>query len=232
MSDLKISKNVDPIENEIVDNKFILELSDHIIHIKSFIDPDDCKSIISSLDNNDLDKSAPYTEGLLNDETDSFFDPDIDAVERVKQKVFTDGLKIYADKVRSFNWSYYDVDKFHCSEMIVRRYHPKSEFEYHYDDIIEEIFPQWFMRRKNILTCNVYFNDETEYEGGDLHFASTNDTFRPSMGDIVLFPSNWMFYHKVKEITSGIRYSGTFWFYYGSNRRIGKGKRHQELFSK
>ena len=38
---LKISKNVDPIENEIVDDKFILELSDHIIHIKSFIDPDD-----------------------------------------------------------------------------------------------------------------------------------------------------------------------------------------------
>ena len=90
MTDLKISKNVDPIESEIVDDKFILELSDHIIHIKSFIDPDDCKSIISSLDNNDLDKSAPYTEGLLNDETDSFFDPNIDAVEKVKQKVFTD----------------------------------------------------------------------------------------------------------------------------------------------
>tara|TARA_B100000609_G_C17185087_1_gene419279 strand:+ start:75 stop:296 length:222 start_codon:yes stop_codon:yes gene_type:complete len=73
MSDLKISKNVDPIENEIGEDKFILKLSDHIIHIKSFIDPDDCKSIVSSLDNRDLDKSAPYTKGLLNDEADSFF---------------------------------------------------------------------------------------------------------------------------------------------------------------
>ena len=31
-----------------------------------------------------------------------------------------------------------------------------------------------------------------------------------------------MFYHKVKEISSGVRYSGTFWFYYGSDKRVGK----------
>ena len=90
--------------------------------------PDDCKSIVSSLDNRDLDKSAPYTKGLLNDEADSFFDPNIEAVERVKQKVFTEGLKIYADKIRAFNWSYYGIDKFHVSEMVVRKYHQNSEY--------------------------------------------------------------------------------------------------------
>ena len=229
---LKISRNIDPIENEIGEDKFVLDLSDYIILVKSFIDPDDCKEIISCLDNKDLDKSAPYTKGLLNDEADSFFDPNIDAVERVKQKVFTEGLKLYAEKIRAFNWSYYGEDKFHVSEMVVRKYHQKSEFKYHYDDIIGEIFPHWFMRRKNIITCNVYFNDERDYQGGDLHFASTNNTFRPSTGDILLFPSNWMFYHKVKEITSGVRYSGTFWFYYGSDKRVGKGQSHQEKFAK
>ena len=89
---LKISRNIDPIEKEIGDDKFVLDLSDHIIHLKSFIDPDDCQRIISCLNKKDLDKSAPYTKGLLNDEADSFFDPDIDAVDRVKQKVFTEGL--------------------------------------------------------------------------------------------------------------------------------------------
>ena len=77
-------------------------------------------------------------------------------------------------------------DKFHVSEMVVRKYHQNSEFKYHYDDIIGEIFPHWFMRRKNVITCNVYFNDERDYQGGDLHFASTNNTFRPSTGDILL----------------------------------------------
>ena len=53
---LKISRNIDPIENEIGEDKFVLDLSDHIILVKSFINPDDCKEIISSLDNKDLDK--------------------------------------------------------------------------------------------------------------------------------------------------------------------------------
>ena len=32
--------------------------------------------------------------------------------------------------------------------MIVRRYNNKSEFNYHYDDIVEEIFPHWFVEEK------------------------------------------------------------------------------------
>ena len=221
---LKISRNIDPIENEIRKDKFVLDLSDHIIHVKSFINPDDCKKIISCLDSKDLDKSAPYTKGLLNDEADSFFDPDIDAAERVKQKVFTEGLKLYSDKIRAFNWSYYGIDKFHVSEMVVRKYHQKSEFKYHYDDIIGEIFPHWFLRRQNILTCNFYFSDGKDYDGGDLVFTCTDKVFHPSMGDIIIFPSNWMFYHQVNEITRGKRYAGTVWLYYGSAKRMPNAK--------
>ena len=223
MMSLKISRNIDPIENEIGEDKFVLDLSEHIIYVKSFIDPDDCKEIISCLDNKDLDKSAPYTKGLLNDEADSFFDPNIDAVERVKQKVFTEGLKLYAEKIRAFNWSYYGEDKFHVSEMVVRKYHQKSEFKYHYDDIIGEIFPHWFLRRQNILTCNFYFSDAKDYEGGDLVFTC-GKSFHPSMGDIIIFPSNWMFYHEVQKITKGKRYSGTVWLYYGSSKRMPNAK--------
>ena len=116
--------------------------------------------------------------------------------------------------------------------MIVRRYNNKSEFNYHYDDIVEEIFPHWFARRKNILTCNVYLNDDTEYEGGDLHFASCNLTFKPKIGDVIISPSNWMFFHKVNEITSGVRYSGTYWYYYGSDKKVGKGISHSKNFPK
>ena len=116
--------------------------------------------------------------------------------------------------------------------MIVRRYNNKSEFNYHHDDIIEEIFPQWFVRRKNILTCNIYLNDDNEYEGGDLHFASCNLSFKPKIGDVIISPSNWMFFHKVNEITSGVRYSGTYWYYFGSNKTISKRPSHGKTFSK
>ncbi len=228
----KLSNNVTRIEKEVQDGDFNLNLKDHILYLPSFISPDICKDVVNNLKNVGLDKSTPYTDGLLNDHTDSYFDPDIPAIANIKNKVSEDALKLYAEKVRAYNWSYHNSDIFFPSEMIVRRYNNKSEFNYHHDDIIEEIFPQWFIRRKNVLTCNLYLNDDTEYEGGDLHFASCNLSFKPKIGDVIISPSNWMFFHKVSEITSGVRYSGTYWYYYGSNKRIPKRPSHSKTFSK
>ena len=153
------------------------------------------------------------------------------AINSLREKKYVDA-ELYAKKVRAYNWSYHNIDKFFPSEMIVRRYNNKSEFNYHHDDIIEEIFPQWFVRRKNILTCNIYLNDDNEYEGGDLHFASCNLSFKPKIGDVIISPSNWMFFHKVNEITSGVRYSGTYWYYYGSGKKVAKRASHSKNFSK
>ena len=107
---------------------------------------------------------------------------------------------------------------------VARRYNNKSEFNYHYDDIVEEIFPHWFLRRQNILTCNFYFSDAKDYEGGDLKFTCSDKKYHTSMGDIIIFPSNWMFYHEVQKITQGKRYSGTVWLYYGSSKRMPNAK--------
>ena len=229
---LKITDNVSTIEKEVRDGDFNLNLKDHILYLPSFINPDFCKDVVKNLKSNGLDKSTPYTDGLLNDYTDSYFDPDISSITDIKDKVSEDALKLYADKVRGFNWAYHESDKLFASEMIVRRYNNKSEFNYHYDDIVGEIFPQWFVRRRNILTCNVYLNDDDEYEGGDLHFASCNLTLKPKIGDVVISPSNWMFFHKVTEITSGVRYSGTYWYYYGSDKRVAKRASHDKNFLK
>ena len=229
---LKITDNVSKIEKEVRDGDFNLNLKDHILHLPSFINPDFCNDVVKNLKSNGLDKSTPYTDGLLNDYTDSYFDPDISSITDIKDKVSEDALKLYAEKVRGFNWAYHESDKLFASEMIVRRYNNKSEFNYHYDDIVGEIFPQWFVRRRNILTCNVYLNDDDEYEGGDLHFASCNLTLKPKIGDVVISPSNWMFFHKVTEVTSGVRYSGTYWYYYGSDKRVAKRASHDKNFLK
>ena len=226
---LKITSNDKLIKNEILDGQFSSSMLDHILYLPSFIDKDICLSVMNSLDKLEKDKSAPYTDGLLNNDADSYFDPDIEYIDTVRDRIFVDGIKEYADKVRSFNWSYYDTDSFHCSEMIIRRYNQGSEFKYHHDDIIGEIFPHWFLRRQNILTCNFYFSDADDYDGGDLVFTC-GKSFHPSMGDIIIFPSNWMFYHEVQKITKGTRYSGTVWLYYGSSKKIPNGQRHRELY--
>ena len=221
---LKISDNDNQIKNEILNRQFNISMSDHILYLPSFISKDICESVVDSLDNLEKDKSSPYTDGLLNDNADTYFDPDIEYIDKVKDRIFVDGLKEYANKIRAFNWSYYDTKSFHCSEMIIRRYNQGSEFKYHHDDIIGEMFQHWFIRRQNILTCNFYFSDAKDYEGGDLVFTCSDKKYHTSVGDIIIFPSNWMFYHEVQKITKGKRYSGTVWLYYGSGRKMPNAK--------
>ena len=230
---LKLSNHKKDIIDEVNEGRFNMNLSDHIIHLKSFIDKDLCKQVVDELDKiKGADKSSQYSDGLMNDEADSYFDPDIESLEIIKKKIFNDGIKEYAGRVRAFNWAYYNHKRFRYSEMIVRRYHPDSELSYHHDDVIIEVFPQWFPKRQNIVTANIYFNDSTEYEGGDLQFAALDKAISPSVGDVVLFPSNWMYYHKVTKVTSGNRYAGTLWFFYGSDKSIKKGRDHETLFGK
>ena len=119
---LKITDNVTKIEKEVRDGDFNLNLKDHILYLPSFINPDVCKDVVNNLKNVGLDKSTPYTDGLLNDYTDSYFDPDISRIADIKNKVSENALKLYAEKVRAYDWSYHNSDKFFPSEMIVRRY--------------------------------------------------------------------------------------------------------------
>ena len=81
---LKIANNDDIIKNEILNGNFNLDLSDHILHLKSFIDKDVCMSVMNSLDYLERDDSAPYTDGLLNDDADTYFDPDIKYIDNVR----------------------------------------------------------------------------------------------------------------------------------------------------
>ena len=80
---LKISDNDNTIKNEILNGQFSNNMSDHILYLPSFIDKDICKSVVNSLNNLEKDYSTPYTDGLLNDNADTYFDPDIEYIDRV-----------------------------------------------------------------------------------------------------------------------------------------------------
>jgi Rps23 Pro-64 3,4-dihydroxylase Tpa1-like proline 4-hydroxylase len=49
-----------------------------------------------------------------------------------------------------------------------------------------------------------YLNDE--YEGGELEFANFDVFHRPQRGDVLIFPSSFIYKHRVREVTSGVRY--------------------------
>ena len=58
----------------------------------------------------------------------------------------------------------------------------------------------------------MYLNDE--YEGGELFFPYFDLKFKPEAGDIVLFPSTFIWAHAALPVESGLKYSAVTMFDY------------------
>lgn len=55
------------------------------------------------------------------------------------------------------------------------------------------------------ISAVIYLNDN--YEGGELWFPRFNIDLKPKQGDIVIFPSTFIYEHASKEMISGTKYS-------------------------
>lgn len=49
-----------------------------------------------------------------------------------------------------------------------------------------------------------YLNDD--YSGGELEFANFDILIKPKMGDILIFPSSFIYKHRVRKVENGTRY--------------------------
>jgi Rps23 Pro-64 3,4-dihydroxylase Tpa1-like proline 4-hydroxylase len=60
-----------------------------------------------------------------------------------------------------------------------------------------------------VFSVICYLNDD--YEGGELEFPYLNLTYKPSAGDVLVFPSNYTFSHIAHPVKSGVKYSLVTW---------------------
>jgi hypothetical protein len=55
------------------------------------------------------------------------------------------------------------------------------------------------------ISIVAYINDN--YEGGELYFPRFDLTIKPKVGDVVLFPSTYVYEHASNDMVSGTKYS-------------------------
>lgn len=82
----------------------------------------------------------------------------------------------------------------------ILRYNPGGKYDVHTDH-----------GPNHNRAATIIFNLNDDYEGGELSFFSYGKTYKLRKGDIIMFPSSFMFDHVIKPITSGVRYSMVTW---------------------
>ena len=181
------------------------------IYVEENIIPDDlCDSIVQDIETREWQPHYwrdPYggeIEGTLDREPDmQIATPEI---HKVLSPFLVESGRQYT-KNYSFNKCEYTTQFMNKFGMIrFNRYQPGDIMRQHHDHI-HSIFDG---EEKGIPVLSFILNFNDDYEGADLFFWE--DTVVPlGKGDIIMFPSNWLFPHGVTEATKGKRYSGVCW---------------------
>jgi len=193
-------------------------IEDYIFHIEKFMGSKYCDHSIDVLSKGSWIKHEWTSYGDLGpfedlekeaEMLDWEADCDIDISEEINNvdALIIENLKdALSDYLTSFKynwfrgWQGYTGIKFN-------RYFPGQGMKEHWDNI-HSIFDG---EKKGIpiLTCIGVLNDD--YEGGDLMICQ--DKIETKKGDLLIFPSSFMYPHEVMPVTEGVRYSWISWAY-------------------
>lgn len=105
--------------------------------------------------------------------------------------------QLYREKVS--NW-YFSKDNY-----FQFLYYEKSNgghYEYHTDN---------YKENPRNLTILVGLNDSSEYEGGELLIHNQKEGLKLGLGDVICFPSNFLYPHKVTPLIKGERKVAVIW---------------------
>lgn len=98
----------------------------------------------------------------------------------------------------------------------------------HSDNSVDYVYglthPPMQLALRGVVTCLVYLNshidnaaeNENSFCGGEHYFNYYNLTYKPTQGDMLMFPSNYMAAHEVLPVTKGARYSYLGWYSQGT----------------
>jgi hypothetical protein len=91
----------------------------------------------------------------------------------------------------------------------------RSEIKLHKYSIGAKMSPHFDLIRRNkddgIPTISMVFAFNEDFEGGN--FIMNEEVLKLKQGDVLLFPSTFLYRHCVTEVTKGTRFSGVTWAY-------------------
>jgi predicted 2-oxoglutarate/Fe(II)-dependent dioxygenase YbiX len=167
-----------------------------------------CKSLVDDL----KEKELPWEKHAYNEvttATETTYSDDLDVIyiaSEVKtrlQHIFQKCVEEYRRTVPSFSFSLQNT-----TPIRFNRYNVGTNMKLHYDHI-HTIFDG---ARKGVPLLSIVALLNDDFEGGDF-LMFDGKKVKLSAGDILIFPSNFMYPHEVTTVTKGTRYSCVCWAY-------------------
>ena len=194
-------------------NKPDTKLDECIFIAEKIIPADLCDAIVKDIETRPWEPHTWYNEVTDSHSSKQTMELDVQNTTPELQRVLANFV-VEAGKIYNKNYSYPYADQpdrsgqfmSQFSPVRFNRYKPGQIMRQHHDHI-HSLF-DGKIKGVPVLTFILNFNDD--YEGADLYFWE-DTVVKLGKGDIVMFPSNWLFPHGVTEATKGVRYSGSVW---------------------
>ena len=183
-----------------------MQQEDFIFEIKKFFPKNFCDKIIAYFGNDDLLDAT--TVGGLDKNVRNCIARDINHAKSFGQRIVQNHIKARMDDaVKHYIKNYTHVNVVKSSQIELLKYvhnQYKAGYKWHTD--------QGATVPDRQLSVSVCLNND--YDGGEFQFDFKEGVKQipQNVGDLIIFPSNFMFPHQVKQVTRGIRYALIGWY--------------------
>jgi predicted 2-oxoglutarate/Fe(II)-dependent dioxygenase YbiX len=181
-------------------------LYDYIYKIDDFLDQSTCKSIVKKISK--LNWAIHSYHNATTNTTHSYDNDlsvlvtDIPEVKALNEKIKY-AIKFYIDK---FKFSWYNTYT-NYTYVRMNKYDKNTTMRLHCDHI-HSIFDG---NTKGVPILTILGSLNNEYKGGELIMFNNNEPVQLRAGNLLVFPSNFLYPHEVKPVISGTRYSYVSW---------------------
>lgn len=186
-----------------------MNVKDYVKIYDDFLDKKLCENVVKQLNKTDWTTHTFYTPS-----TNQFISHEKELSVGYGQEI--PETKIIQDKIWFAIQQYIQKDCDYMSEWFsswngytqirYNRYDVDTRMKLHCD----HIHSMFDGTRKGVPVLSILGCLNDDYEGGDLIFWE-QEKIELKAGQIMIFPSNFMYPHKVTEVTKGIRYSYVSW---------------------
>lgn len=190
------------------------QITDYIF-VKNIIPSSVCNNIVEEISSKGIWEKHIWQNYGIAKERPSFPPTELDVAESLPEQneilypYIGEGLKLYQDKITENNSTNDFISN--CGLHIAcpvrfNRYRPNTLMKTHHDHI-HSLFDG---ERKGIPVLSIVGLLNDDYEGGEFVFFQ-DYKITLSKGDILIFPSIFIFPHRVEKVLKGTRYSFVSW---------------------